>query len=341
MSDDLSSIRDSLNNKIHDDGAVDWLDSPLEIIKKYIHSLSIRNRGLEDFIKQTMSYLSNTELNMTSEFTSQKKKLDDDSEINNNLSSSVNAIGQNISSTEDLSHIKSFVMGKIENINRVIETKRENDMNRLKETEKTLAEMSSRMSEIKQEADAIRKKSDEIEYDAIRDALTGLYNRKAYDQRMAETIADVNRYDVTISLMICDIDFFKNINDTHGHKVGDLALKKLASLLKERLRINDIITRYGGEEFVVLLPHTDIDGAQIAGEGIRSYIDKASFSYKGQKIPLTISVGVSQFRKGDDKNSVFERADKALYLAKQSGRNVVKTELDFDTSGEVLSRNAV
>jgi diguanylate cyclase len=341
MSGNLSSIRDSLHNNIHDGGAGDWLDSPIEIIKKYIDSLSIRNSELEGFIKQTMSYLSNTELNMTSEFSSQQKKFDDDRVIDNDISSNINSIGQNISSTEDLSHIKSVVMGKIENINQVIDTKRENEMIRLKETEKTLAEMSSRMSEIKQEADAIRKKSDAIEYDAIRDALTGLYNRKAYDQRMSETIADVNRYDVTISLMICDIDFFKKINDTHGHKVGDLALKKLASLLKERLRINDIITRYGGEEFAILLPHTNLDGAQKAGEGIRSYIDKASFSYKGQKIPLTISVGISQFRKGDDKNSVFERTDKALYLAKQSGRNVVKTELDIETSGEVLSRNTV
>jgi diguanylate cyclase len=128
--------------------------------------------------------------------------------------------------------------------------------------------------------------------------------------------------------MVCDIDFFKKINDTYGHKVGDLALKKLASLLQERLRVNDIITRYGGEEFAIILPHTGLEGAQKAAEGIRSYIDKATFSYKGKTIPLTISVGVSKFIKGDDKNSVFERADRALYLAKNSGRNAVRSELD-------------
>ena len=152
---------------------------------------------------------------------------------------------------------------------------------------------------------------------------------------MSEVIADVNRYDATTSLMICDIDFFKKVNDTYGHKVGDLALKKLASLLQERLRVNDIITRFGGEEFAIILPHTTLDGAQKAGEGIRSYIDKASFSYKGEKIALTISVGVSQFRKQDDNSSVFERADSALYLAKNSGRNTVKTESDLEMSAKV------
>ena len=141
--------------------------------------------------------------------------------------------------------------------------------------------------------------------------------------------------------MICDIDLFKKINDRYGHKVGDLALKQLASLLQDRLRVNDIITRYGGEEFAIILPHTDLKGAQKAGEDIRSYIDKASFSYKAQKIPLTMSVGVSAFRKGDNENSVFDRADSALYLAKNSGRNAVKTESDVEISGEARSCSAV
>lgn len=335
MSGNLGILKDSLHNKILEGASGEWLDSPLEIIKKYIDSLSGRNRELESFIKQTMSYLSNTESHMTSELSSQQKKFNDDREFENDISSSMNAVGENINSTEDLGRIKSIVMEKIKNINRGIETKRESDMNRLKETEKTLTEMTMRMSEIKQEADEIRIKSEEIEYESIRDGLTGLYNRKAYDQKMSEVIADVNRYDATTSLMICDIDFFKKVNDTYGHKVGDLALKKLASLLQERLRVNDIITRFGGEEFAIILPHTNLDGAQKAGEGIRSYIDKASFSYKGEKIALTISVGVSQFRKQDDNSSVFERADSALYLAKNSGRNTVKTESDLEMSAKV------
>ncbi len=136
--------------------------------------------------------------------------------------------------------------------------------------------------------------------------------------------------------MLCDIDFFKKINDNFGHQIGDLALKKLAVLLNERLRKNDFISRYGGEEFAIILPHTNLDGAFNAGEGIRSYIDKSEFSYKNQTISLTISVGISSFMKGDNSNTVFERADSALYLAKRSGRNTVKTEKDVIEEGTVL-----
>jgi diguanylate cyclase len=201
-------------------------------------------------------------------------------------------------------------------------------MLRLQRTEEALQEMTERMNEMKKEAEEIRKKAEEAKNESYHDSLTQLHNRKAYDEKIEEAMANVTRYDESASLIVCDIDFFKSINDTFGHKVGDLALKKLATLLKERLRVNDFVARYGGEEFVVILPHTDLDGAYIAGEGIRSYIDKALFSYKGQHIPLKVSVGISEFKKSDDSSSAFERADKALYLAKDSGRNQVKTEKD-------------
>ncbi len=339
MADTLGSIKEEIHNNQAAGCSRDWLDSPVKVIKKYIDSLSNRNRELEDFMKQTMDYLANTEVHMTDELSTQQDSFNEDSKFADNISSNMNEIQQGVAQTSDLSQIKMAVMGRIENINKGIEQKRDRDMKRLQDTENTLEEMSKRMSDIKREADEIRKKSEEIEYDAIRDGLTGLYNRKAYDQRLTETLADVNRYEVTISMMICDIDFFKKINDTHGHTIGDLALKKLATLLKERLRINDFISRYGGEEFVILLPHTDLAGGKKAAEGIRSYIDKSSFSYKGEKIPMTISVGVSTFKKGDDSSSVFERADNALYLAKRSGRNAVKTEDEVESNS--VNANAV
>ena len=185
LSDNLGSLKESLHNKILDSESREWLESPLEIIKKYIDSLSGRNRELGDFIKQTIHYLSNTELHMTNEFSSQQVKFDEDRSFESDISQHMSSIGQDINGTEDLNHIKSVVMAKIENINRAIETKQENDIKRLNETEKALAEMSRRMSEVKQEADAIRKQSEDIEYESVRDGLTGLYNRKEYDRRMS------------------------------------------------------------------------------------------------------------------------------------------------------------
>jgi diguanylate cyclase len=333
LTENLTSLKDSLNDNDILRNSTDWLDSPVGIIKKYINSITKRNKELEEFLKQTMQYLATIEGHFSNELSSQQLKFKEDRNFEKDISSNVNTIKQSFNASYDFSNIKMEVLNKIDSISKGIEKKREQDIQRLKDTENTLKEMGNRMNEIKQEADEIRKKSQEVEYESYHDALTGLYNRKAYEDKLQETVANLERYNVPASMIICDIDFFKKINDNFGHKVGDLALKKLAELLKERLRINDFISRYGGEEFVIILPHTDINGALTAGEGIRAYIDKSVFSYKEQKIPLTISVGVSSFKKGVDGGAVFEKADNALYLAKKSGRNKVKTEDDVPAEG--------
>jgi len=127
-----------------------------------------------------------------------------------------------------------------------------------------------------------------------------------------------------------DIDFFKAVNDTYGHQTGDKILCELAKILVKNVRDTDKVVRYGGEEFAIILPHTDHEGASVVGERLRSYIDKAEFVYKGDNIPLTISIGISCIRKDDDINGVFERADNALRLAKQAGRNRVVIDEETD-----------
>ena len=189
--------------------------------------------------------------------------------------------------------------------------------------------MKLRMADIIKEAGEIKKRSLELERDSLFDKLTGLYNRKAFDHKISEALANMSRYKIPYSLLFCDIDNFKSINDKYGHNVGDAALTKIAALLKDKLRKNDFISRYGGEEFVVILPHSVLQDAKIAGEGVRSFIDAAVFSYKNANITLTLSIGICEFREDDDCNTVIERADRALYLAKKSGKNTTRTEADL------------
>ncbi len=338
MTDKLNELKDTIHSDKSKSNLNEWMESPINIIKRHIKSLTSRNKELEDFMIAAMQNLSETEIHLTTELSSQQQKFREDKSFTDQISDNITTMTDDVNVSGNVSEIKSALMNKIESINTRITEKRESDVQRLKETEKTLEDMSTRLSEIKEEADEIRRRSKEIEYEAITDALTGLYNRKGYDNKLSETLAHVDRYNIKSSLIICDIDFFKQINDNFGHKVGDLALIKLASLLKERLRTNDFIARFGGEEFVVILPHTELDGAAKAGDGLREFIDNAAFSYKGTHIPLTISVGVSEFRKDDDSTSIFERADHALYLAKTSGRNTVRTEIDVVNSGTVLEK---
>lgn len=323
----------NLKKRLHTDeiigGSQAWLESPVQIIKKYIDSLTVQNRELKDFMQQTIEHLAETEGHVANELSLQKTKFKDDKNFEVNIFNNLDNIKQECSIHGDLGGIKLAVISKIDSINKEFERKKLQDIQRYKETEKNLEEMNKRMLEIKRDADDIRRKSQEIEFESFHDSLTGLYNRRAYDEKIIETIACLERYNVPASFIICDIDHFKKINDTLGHKVGDLALKKLGSLLKQRLRINDFVSRYGGEEFAIILPHTDLEGAIKAAEGIRSFIDKSNFSYKNQQIPLTISAGVSAFRIKESGSAVFERADNALYLAKKSGRNQVRNENDI------------
>jgi diguanylate cyclase len=325
----IADIRDQFREMNITLDSTEWMDSPIKIIKKYISSLVVRNKELEDFLQQTTEYLTETEKRLGSELESQQTSYKVNNRFNKHISSNVMTINDHIRRFENIDEIRAVVISKIENINLGIEKKQEHDMIRLRETEKNLEAMGRKMLEIKQEADEIRRRSQELEFESIRDTLTGLYNRKAYDDKIDETIAHVSRYNIDASLLVCDIDYFKKINDTFGHKVGDLALKKLAQLLRTRLRQNDFICRYGGEEFAVILPHTDLKGAKQAAEGIRSYIDNAVFTYSDNHIPLKISIGVSTFEPDDDADSVFERADRALYLAKRAGRNCVRTQDDL------------
>lgn len=328
MGDNLFSLKEIFKDHSIIKSSTDWLDSPISIIKKYLESISARNSELEEFLKHTMRYLAAIEAPLANELSSQQQKFTEDRDFQDSIFQYVDMMREECSVSDNIDSLKIAFINRIENITKSIEKKREHDIERLKETEKTIEEMQKRMNEVKREADEVRKRAQEVEAEAYRDALTGLHNRKAYDEKIEEVLAHVKRYNIPASLMICDIDYFKKINDTFGHKVGDLALKKLGELLKDRLRINDFISRYGGEEFAIVLPHTNIKGALIAGEGIRSYINQSVFSYKDNKIPLTISVGISSFNKNDDITTVFERADRALYLAKNSGRNIVKTEDD-------------
>jgi diguanylate cyclase (GGDEF)-like protein len=126
-----------------------------------------------------------------------------------------------------------------------------------------------------------------------------------------------------MSLIFFDIDHFKNINDTHGHECGDIALASSAKWIKESLRESDIVFRYGGEEFVILLSDTDANGAELLAERIRASIEHHTIAYGMEAIKITASLGVSTLREDDTAESIVKRADDAMYAAKNGGRNQV------------------
>jgi diguanylate cyclase (GGDEF)-like protein len=157
------------------------------------------------------------------------------------------------------------------------------------------------------------------------DSLTGLYNRRAILGKLRELINRANRYKEDFSLSMLDIDHFKMINVQHGHLTGDEVLEKVGNLTSRNIRDVDILGRYGGEEFILILPQTNLSSAWIAVERIRTIIEKAEMKDSaGNVFAITVSQGLCGWERGEDATSLISRADEALYKAKQKGRNRVQ-----------------
>ncbi len=157
---------------------------------------------------------------------------------------------------------------------------------------------------------------------ALRDPLTGIQNRAAFEQALTREVELGRRLKTPLSILVFDIDHFKQFNDTHGHSFGDAVLRAVACTAETTIRRSDLLFRYGGEEFVVLASHTNEAGARLLAERIRSNIAKLE-TIGGRTTQVTVSVGVSTFDANDTLQAFFDRADHALYRAKDSGRNCV------------------
>lgn len=168
-----------------------------------------------------------------------------------------------------------------------------------------------------------------LEKDAYVDALTNLFNRHYFTVSSKILFSQAKRQSQKLSLLMLDIDLFKQINDQYGHHAGDEVLKRLAEFLKTSLRDSDICCRWGGEEFVVLMPETDIDGAMVIAQHIKKGIETLPVHYNGFTVFTTISIGVSELQNHRNIEEILEEADQALYYSKKTGRNRVTSFKDI------------
>lgn len=181
-----------------------------------------------------------------------------------------------------------------------------------------IKEEGNRISKINEE---LLSKTSMLEENASFDFLTKLYNRRKFNSFLDYEISKANRYQGQyLSILLLDIDYFKKVNDIYGHLVGDYILQEVSKILTICSRNTDIVARWGGEEFILMLPQTSIDEAFLVGEKLRATIEKHKFKDVNH---ITCSIGVSQFHKNEERDSLFKRVDEALYKAKNSGRNKV------------------
>jgi len=224
---------------------------------------------------------------------------------------------------ENLGSLKNSITSNLQHLGQVLHDYSIESDAQVARAEEQLKTMSKRLAQLETESQAARQQMDQQHCLAFTDSLTRMPNRRALEQRMAHEYAQWERYGAPLTIAMLDIDHFKWVNDEHGHAGGDRALELIANILKNRIRQVDFTARYGGEEFVILMPSTTQSQAGDMLEQIRCFIEDCGFNYQGQHVQITASCGFSEIREGDEIMTALERADAALYQAKEAGRNKV------------------
>lgn len=313
---------EQLKEKIFSNHSIDeLLDETISLlfkIKKYFQS---EQQEMALFLTQLTDQL--TELGIKASGT--KSAINEGTKLRNLLDESVSsqmlALQNSSQQATKLEPLKQLVHSRLKEIAQQIHNQQLHEQSERKKTEQELDTLTNKIKAMEKDSRLLNNKLETAHQRATHDPLTGLPNRLAYDERLVTELARWKRYKTPLSVLIWDIDFFKQINDTFGHKAGDKTLVLIAKLLSHHCRETDFVSRFGGEEFTMLLSDTDADSALFSANHIRQTIEKTAFHSNGKKISITISCGITQLKKDDSGESAFNRADKALYAAKHNGRN--------------------
>ncbi len=233
----------------------------------------------------------------------------------------VNRVQTSVNGATELSGLKESVTEQLHQLQERLKDHKDREEDRISEFEERIDQLKERIGEMETYAEDLTKSVESARAEAFKDALTGLNNRGSFDVKLKQEFVRWSRYDFPMSLIVLDVDLFKNVNDTYGHLAGDKVLQVIGRLMKTATREVDFPARYGGEEFVVLLTETDIQAAYKVAEKIRKMVEDKPFHSGENQVTVTLSAGVSTFRKGDQRRDPFARADEALYKAKREGRN--------------------
>jgi len=252
------------------------------------------------------------------------------------MSSQVAVMRGKVDEETDIDNLKLIMMKQLESLEVSVQSFVKVEQSRQSETRSQFDVMLVRLNELEGETQRLRADLDEQHMLSLLDPLTSVFNRMGYNEGIGREFTRWKRYGGELALLIFDFDFFKSINDSFGHAAGDKVLASVAALLRKQIRKCDVLCRLGGEEFAIILPGTNVYGAAAIADKLRASIASSQFRFKDQPVPVTVSIGAAEFRGADTQEDVFERADRALYLAKKGGRNRCCTELELDDTASAI-----
>ncbi|SPO52595.1 DeoR family transcriptional regulator [Pseudomonas sp. JV551A1] len=245
-------------------------------------------------------------------------------ELDTQLREHVDGLQSSVQGAADVDSLKHILENRLEGLLVTMDEHKHERDRREQELAGRLQGLSERVANMEHEALGYREHLEEQRQKALLDPLTGLPNRAAWSERVEREMLEWQAHGGHLAMAILDLDHFKRINDSYGHLAGDKVLKIVADQLRKRLRSGDFIARFGGEEFVLLLPQTSPAAAAQIAEVLRATVEACPFHFKGERVVITTSIGLGAFRPGERGDQVLKRADAALYRAKESGRNRVE-----------------
>lgn len=242
-------------------------------------------------------------------------------QISKHVESEVQGLREHVEDAGDLNQLKTSINQRLDTLNDHFAKYRQSDQLRLEQSQLQITQLTQRIKTIEQESNELRQSAALSRDLALKDALTGIWNRQALDEVMEKEYTRWLRYQNPLSIVIWDVDYFKKVNDSYGHAAGDKVLKTIAQIFKQATRDADFIARFGGEEFMGIFPETRLEEALSLANKIREKVANSKFHYENKPVAITASAGLATFRPNDSIDDVFKRADKALYQAKDAGRN--------------------
>ncbi|MCG8566171.1 MAG: GGDEF domain-containing protein [Desulfobacterales bacterium] len=298
-----------------------------DLIFRYINETNTDRGKVNAFIKEIVAKILEIEKKMASSYSHANSIFESQKGFEDVLTMEMEKIKETTNVAANLDDLKSQITQRLSSIDLALNKKHMTDKVIREASQKHSESFKSGLAKLKKELNAATRYTEELEKKLNKDQLTGAFNRRAYDLKMEDEMARFKRYGTHFSLLLIDADHFKRINDNYGHAVGDKCLKEIIQRTMPLLRKNDMLARYGGEEFAVIMPGTDIKGAQEAADKIRRHIEQIAFLYKEEKVQVTVSIGVSQVLESDETHKdLFERVDVAVYKAKENGRNRVEAQ---------------
>lgn len=290
-------------------------------LDRYIASLHNEINNLRGFLKAVNAQLLDFSSRLKADADEEQSANAAQTVLNDSVTENLAAIRSDIADSSDLESLKHTIETQIAGLATHLKQFVRGESARRQRRQDNNRKIDQDVHKLHAETDALRHELDALRERAFHDALTGLPNRHAYDERLQLELNKRHHSGQALTMAVLDLDHFKAVNDEFGHQTGDRVLKHVAKVLEQRLRSHDFLARFGGEEFVVLLPATALPGAIQVIDELRKHIAHSRFKFKQTPLSITVSCGVADFSPADSPEEVFARADQALYAAKQRGRN--------------------